>query len=589
MPSPLPRLALAALAFVASASAARAQFVFSFDYQGPTVSDLDTASGQLLSESDVLRPAGQGPAFGPLEVPQVLFNGAQLGLQAYAGCLGHLPGTPCGIELDALSDGRDPLPTPAGTPLPLPPAKRWWFSVDEHAVGIAGPTFLHAAVRTEAPVGDSCADVFVDVGLPGGPLPPFAVPPRNAGTFDGNGLTSGSGFAYFGVGLVEPNFPGATLPEPGDNLDALDIGMPSTFPPGGVFFSLDAGFIDPLTSKPASNSAALQGFRGADVLRVAAPGTAPVLYASANALGLDLFGVGIDDLDALIVGENGDNVYQPSKTPFAFLAAGGPDMLMFSVRRGSAVVGAQDSIFGIPIEPGDVLIPPVNGGLSPFPGIFIAAENLGLATVRSGTATLFGDDLDALETTDPPCFDCNGNGVEDSVDISTGASSDNNGNGIPDECEQSAGATCTCPTASAPCGNGDPGAGCGNSTGSGGTLTPSGTTSVFADDLALISSSLPPNVFGLVFMGTQPAFATFGDGIRCVGGQTYRYGAVNSGPAGTFTLGRGIAGASCGLFPASGCIDPGETWYFQTWYRDPSGPCGTSFNVTNGLTVTFTP
>jgi hypothetical protein len=588
MLSPVPRLAAAASALALAAPAARAQIVFSFDYQGPTVSKLDAASGQLLSESDVLRPAGQSPAFGPLDTPGVVFNGAQLGLQAYGNCVGHPPGTACGIELDALSDGRDPLPTPAGTPAPLPPATRWWFSVDEHAVGIAGVTFLHAAVRTEAPVGDACADVFVDQGLPGGPLPPFAVPPRNAGTLDGDGLTSASGFAYFGLGLVEPNPPGTTLPEPGDNLDALDIGM-SSFPPGGVFLSLDAGFPDPLTGKPAGNSAQLQGFRGADVLRVAGPGVTPALYAGATALGLDLLGPGSDDLDALIVGENGVQGYQPARVPFAWLSSSPKDMLMFSVRRGSAVVGAPDSIFGLPIEPGDVLVPPVTGGVSPFPGIFIAAENLGLATVRSGTATAFGDELDALETTDPPCFDCNGNGVEDSVDISTGASSDNNNNGIPDECEQAAGATCTCPMASAPCANGDPSAGCANSTGSGATLTAGGTTSVFADDLTLSAASLPTNVFGLVFMGTLPAFAPFGDGLRCVGGQTFRYGVQNSGPTGSFTLGRGIAGSSCTLFSAPGCIDAGETWHVQAWYRDPSGPCGTSYNVTNGLSITFTP
>lgn len=32
--------------------------------------------------------------------------------------------------------------------------------------------------------------------------------------------------------------------------------------------------------------------------------------------------------------------------------------------------------------------------------------------------------------------DCNGNGVEDSVDIATGASSDVNLNGCPDECDE---------------------------------------------------------------------------------------------------------------------------------------------------------
>jgi hypothetical protein len=33
----------------------------------------------------------------------------------------------------------------------------------------------------------------------------------------------------------------------------------------------------------------------------------------------------------------------------------------------------------------------------------------------------------------------------------------------------------------------------------------------------------------------------------------------------------------------------GDTRYFQTWYRDPSGgPCGAGFNLTNGMELTFT-
>ena len=40
-----------------------------------------------------------------------------------------------------------------------------------------------------------------------------------------------------------------------------------------------------------------------------------------------------------------------------------------------------------------------------------------------------------------PVFDCNGNGIEDSVDIATGGSRDFNLNGIPDECETDARST----------------------------------------------------------------------------------------------------------------------------------------------------
>jgi hypothetical protein len=141
----------------------------------------------------------------------------------------------------------------------------------------------------------------------------------------------------------------------------------------------------------------------------------------------------------------------------------------------------------------------------------------------------------------------------------------------------------------APCNNPDSAAGCANSTGVGGTLEAVGTTSVFADDLSLVAAQLPTNQFGIVYMGSAAAAAPFGDGVRCAGGAIFRYGAGFSGPGGTYTLGRGVAGASCALFGVPGCIDAGETWHFQGWYRDPTGPCGSGWNVTNGLSITFTP
>ena len=33
----------------------------------------------------------------------------------------------------------------------------------------------------------------------------------------------------------------------------------------------------------------------------------------------------------------------------------------------------------------------------------------------------------------------------------------------------------------------------------------------------------------------------------------------------------------------------GQTKRFQFWYRDPVGPCGTGFNLSNALVLTFTP
>ena len=73
---------------------------------------------------------------------------------------------------------------------------------------------------------------------------------------DDDGGPSGSGSAYPGVGLIEPNGPLAGMPDTGDNLDALDAVQPT---PVGIIgpwlFSLDSAFPDPLEGTPGSGSA----------------------------------------------------------------------------------------------------------------------------------------------------------------------------------------------------------------------------------------------------------------------------------------------------------------------------------------------
>ena len=144
-----------------------------------------------------------------------------------------------------------------------------------------------------------------------------------------------------------------------------------------------------------------------------------------------------------------------------------------------------------------------------------------------------------------------------------------------------------------PCRNDDPVAGCANSRGSGGRLTACGTASTAADDLVLHTSGLPPDQFALFYMGAGPLALAFGDGLRCVGAGgagIFRYFPVqSSGPIGVLALGPGIVAHSQARFPAAGRIDPGDTWNFQTWFRDPEGPCGFAFNLSNALAVTFSP
>ncbi|MCB9913582.1 MAG: hypothetical protein H6828_00365 [Planctomycetes bacterium] len=578
------------------ALAFQTQFTYSVAYKGPIVSQTAAGTAVPITEADVLTFGPGQPGFGPLQAPALALGGDQFGLVNYTLCAGHVGGTPCGIEIDGISQGRDEPLSLAGL---LPAGKDLWFSVDEWAKGHPALGPAPTVLSESGAVGDSSADVYVAYTLTAGPLPPGSPAGRHVAVFDGNGLPSAqpSGKVYVGIGLVEPNAPAPGLPNRGDDVDALDLGALVGFPPTGYFISLDSAFLDPLEGVPNSGSAATMGFSGADVLLVPAPGTAPTLYAPAALLGLDLVaGPGSDDVDALILAENGDNVFQASHVPYDW-GMGGSDMLLFSVRRGSAVIGRPDSIFGVPIEEGDVLttpLPTAMGGLSPFPGIFWAAETLGLRTARTHGET-FGDDLNAMDLVAAKCFDCNNNGVEDSVDINTGGSADTNNNGIPDECEKIT-KYCTCP-AGAPCGNTDPGAGCSNSTGVGSDLYFTGTSSVVADDLALHVTDLPVNKWGVVYMGGAQISVPFGDGLRCVGAGAsgvYRFPPQNSGALGAVdfpppAFGGGVVSYAASLFPPAGQIGAGSTWYLQFWYRDPVGPCGNVFNLSSAMQVDFVP
>lgn len=374
------RMSVAFVVGMAITSGARshAQPTYSVDFQGPL-------AALPLTEGDILTPVPPGM----IPPPAVVIP---------APALGIIPG-PMGLaEVDALSYGTDPLLRQLAD-LPV----GWTFSVDEFAVGMPGVPA--PSVTSEGAFGlmEAAADIFLSL------VPPFPIPPGpvlgNTGLFDGNGgLTP---FLGPGLNLTEPNppTPGA-IRDPGDNLDAWDIDAPPAFP---VYFSLDSAFLDPLEGFPANSAtAAANGFLGGDVIVTPVPGGPPVLYASAFSLGLDLvLGEDSDDLDALVLAENGLPGYQPTAGPFSWLA--GTDMLLFSVRRGSALVGVPDGIFGAPISEGDVLVPL---GPGVIPGIFTPAEALGLATIRTGTAAAwpgidglvahYNDDLDALDIVPEP-------------------------------------------------------------------------------------------------------------------------------------------------------------------------------------------
>lgn len=564
-------------------AAAQTRIQFSVDWVSPSVG-LPACTGTPMTEGDILSPCGGALGFGALARPEIAIPGGLggLGLPAHPGCVGHPAGTPCGVEVDAFTQGSDDRFQPN---FPISPGDLW-FSVDEFAAGIPG---LPAPpnLMTEVPAGDASADALLNsTPLPPAPLPPIAGIGGHIGTIDGDGFVSGSGYVYPGWGLIEPNPPIGGAGVFGDNVDALNLEAP---PGSGTryYFSLDAGstYVDPCSGNTGTSSAAAAGFSPSDVLF--SSGSGPTLFAPAFALGLDYAGFGTDDLDALILAENGNGVFELSSGPYDWMG-GTTDMLMFSVRRGSAVIGNPDSVFGLPIEAGDILIPPVVGGVSDYPGIWIAAEDLGLGTVRSGFTGPCGtaDDLVAMDHHRPAVRDCDGNGVEDTIDILLGTYPDANLNGVPDPCDPPiliATPYCYCPLG--PCGNNDPTAGCENSTGGGALLSATGSSSWILDDLVLTVSNMPTFQFGFLFMGTLPGGPTpLVDGLLCVGGNICRYPIQNSGPSGTFSQGTGIVATSATILCP---ILPGDVWHFQSWYRDPGSPCGFGSNLSNAMQVTF--
>jgi photosystem II stability/assembly factor-like uncharacterized protein len=149
---------------------------------------------------------------------------------------------------------------------------------------------------------------------------------------------------------------------------------------------------------------------------------------------------------------------------------------------------------------------------------------------------------------------------------------------------------CNAPVA--PCSNPYESAGCTSQAGVGAFLYGTGTSSAAADDMVLRATQLPANKLGLFFMGPAQALAIYGNGLRCVAGGSSglkRFAPGNSGGTGEIDLGPGVVAYSHAHFAASSQIQPGQTWNFQCFYRDPSGPCGATANTTNGFAVTFTP
>ena len=577
--------ALAALLVAAGSTASAQRTHFSIDWHSQTVGLPESGFGVEITAGDILTPSAGATMLGPLATPAIALTHGGPGLGLFPGCVGVPGGTMCHVEVDALSYGMDKYFTGG-----LQSAGQIHFSVDRFAMGMFGAP-LPPNVSTEGPVMDASGDVFLNPRMiPAGPIAPGA-PFGNRGIFDDDGLASASGYTYPGLGLL-PTVSAVLLP---DNLDALDTFMVpvGSTAPAVVYFSMDDQGIDPMTGISHSASANTHGFFGADVLSTVIGSGIPTLYAPAGVLGLNLaVTLNPDDLDALILRENGDGIFQPSQVPMDWLT-GSTDMLLFSVRRGSSVIGMPDSIFGLPIEEGDILTTPLPlafGGVSPFPGIFYAAERLGLGTIRSGTVvgSNFSDDLNALDSVQFLINDCDGDGIEDVVAIAGGLVPDTNLNGVPDSCE----ITTVCLPLP-------------NSTGVPTLLTGSLGSGV-GSGLHLEASQGPPSQFGFFLVGTGLDYPGLfiGSGVLCLSVTSPNMISRYTGPAftqnsigifdgagifqnlvGTATSsgGTGFDVPSATPIPIGGTISAGDTYHFQLWHRDVP----TTSNFSNAITVTF--
>lgn len=123
-----------------------------------------------------------------------------------------------------------------------------------------------------------------------------------------------------------------------------------------------------------------------------------------------------------------------------------------------------------------------------------------------------------------------------------------------------------------------------NSVGAGARIGASGGASIELADFTLDASGAPPGSVGIFYFGDTQAQVPFGDGWRCVGGTIGRI----LPPDVISPTGTAAHPVDFDLAPAT-LITAGATWNFQFWYRDPAGPLGTSFNLSDALTATFCP
>ncbi|MEO1700398.1 MAG: VCBS repeat-containing protein [Planctomycetota bacterium] len=114
----------------------------------------------------------------------------------------------------------------------------------------------------------------------------------------------------------------------------------------------------------------------------------------------------------------------------------------------------------------------------------------------------------------------------------------------------------------------------------------SGSREVAADELELFAYGLPRDRWGMFICATSPSSPMSianSQGLLCLGGTLGRFnrsGEVQQSALGTFRL-----NVRPSTFPLPNAVLPGDTWYFQAWFRDING--GITSNLTDAISITF--
>jgi hypothetical protein len=234
---------------------------------------------------------------------------------------------------------------------------------------------------------------------------------------------------------------------------------------------------------------------------------------------------------------------------------------------------------------------PADLALFTGPGSIVLPVKADGTSTASGSGNLVTQFLTSAEAGVRVCYnyalDCNGNGIPDTDDIANQTSNDHDLDGIPDECQpgwrrfcegdgsQNGGIDCPCNN------NGGTGEGCDWGNGFGGVLDAAGVPSVSNDTLSLTASQVPltPGFFMVGDLTTHGQDGSpFFNGIRCLANPSRIQKVFNGGTiplAGNPSLSQFLSAA------------PGDTMFFQYWFRNGGGPCLATVNSTNAVEVTW--